>query len=110
VGRVISAGATAELPHDLYVSLRLRHFGEVPLNEVRSATLGDTTLANLGAGYRYHSLRIQADVLNLLDSRQNDIAYYYTSRLSDEPAAGVDGILKHPVMPRMVRLTAGLNF
>ena len=110
VGRVISAGATAELPHDLYVSLRLRHFGQVPLNEIRSATLGDTTLVNLGAGYRYHSFRVQADVLNLLDSRQNDIAYYYTSRLSDEPAAGVDGILKHPVMPRMVRLTAGLNF
>lgn len=110
VGRVISAGAVAELPYDLYLTLRLRHFGEVPLNENRTATMGDTTLVNLGAGYRYRQFKLQADVLNLLDSKQNDIAYYYTSRLSDEPTGGVDGILKHPVMPRMVRLTAGINF
>jgi len=110
VGRVISAGAVAELPHDFYLSLRLRHFGEVPLVEDRRATLGDTTLVNLGAGYRYRQFKLQADVLNLLDSRQNDIAYYYPSRLQDEPAGGFDGILKHPVMPRMVRLTAGLTF
>ena len=110
VGRVISAGAVAELPYELFTSLRLRHFGHVPLNETHTADGGDTTLLNLAVGYRHKPFTLEADVFNLLDSRQNDIAYAYTSRLTDEPAAGLDGILKHPVMPRMIRLTAAIQF
>ncbi len=110
VGRVISVGAVVELPHDLYASLRLRHFGHVPLDESHIADSDGTSLLNLGLGYRYQQLKLQADILNLLDSRENDIAYYYTSRLTNEPASGFDGIMKHPVMPRMVRLTATVHF
>jgi hypothetical protein len=43
------------------------------------------------------------DVLNLLDSEDDDIAYYYESRLPDEPAAGIGDIHFHPIEPRMYR-------
>ncbi|CAI8734887.1 TonB-dependent receptor [Methylocaldum szegediense] len=110
VGRVISAGAVAELPYNVFATVRLRHFGHVPLTEDGNADAGDTTLVNLGVGYRYRQLRLAVDVFNLFDSKSNDIAYYYTSRLPGEPAEGIDGILKHPVMPRQVRVTASISF
>jgi outer membrane receptor protein involved in Fe transport len=90
--------------------VRVRHFGHVPLTEDGSVDAGDTTLVNLGAGYQYKQLKLGVDVFNLFDSKSNDIAYYYTSRLPGEPLDGVDGVLKHPVMPRQVRVTASLSF
>ena len=109
VGRVIGAGAVVQLPHDFFATARVRHFGQVPLNEQGTANAGDTTLVNLGAGYRYDKLKIAVDLFNVFDSRANDIAYFYTSRFpQDAPAE--DGILLHPVMPRQVRVTASLSF
>jgi outer membrane receptor protein involved in Fe transport len=111
VGRVIGAGAVVQLPYDFFATARVRHFGHVPLNEqgTATATAGDTTLVNLGAGYRYDKLKIAVDVFNVFDSRANDIAYFYTSRFpQDAPAE--DGIMLHPVMPRQVRVTASLSF
>ncbi|MGX2031201.1 TonB-dependent receptor [Methylocaldum gracile] len=110
VGRVISAGAVAELPYNFFATVRLCHFGHVPLTEDGSVDAGDTTLVNLGAGYQYRQLKLAVDVFNLFDSKSNDIAYYYTSRLPGEPPEGVDGVLKHPVMPRQVRVTASVSF
>ena len=49
-------------------------------------------------------MRIQVSVLNLFNDVAEDITYYYTSRLSGEPAAGVDDIHFHPVEPRQIRV------
>jgi hypothetical protein len=46
------------------------------------------------------------DCLNLLDREDNDIEYYYESRLPGEPAAGVADIHLHPVEPRQFRVSA----
>jgi hypothetical protein len=43
------------------------------------------------------------DVLNLFDSKDDDITYWYASRLPGEPAAGVDDYHFHPIEPRDVR-------
>jgi hypothetical protein len=110
VGRVISAGAVVQLPMHTFSTLRLRHFGNIPLNDAGSLTAGDTTLVNWGLGYQHKDLKLELDLFNLLDSKSNDTAYAYTSRLPGEAAEGVDGILKHPVEPRMVRLTASVRF
>ncbi|MGZ5029134.1 MAG: TonB-dependent receptor [Methylobacter sp.] len=110
VGRVISAGAVVQLPFHTFSTLRLRHFGNIPLNDAGSLTAGDTTLVNWGLGYQHKDLKLELDLFNLLDSKSNDTAYAYTSRLQGEAAEGVDGILKHPVEPRMVRLTASVRF
>ena len=110
VGRVISAGAVLQLPMHTFTTLRLRHFGDIPLNNTGSLTAGDTTLVNWGLGYQHKDLKFELDLFNLLDSKSNDTAYAYASRLQGEAAEGVDGILKHPVEPRMLRLTASVRF
>ena len=117
VGRVISVGATVDLPMGLFSSLRLRHFGDVPLNETGSTKAGDTSIVNLGLGYQQKSYKVEVDLFNLLGSTANDIAYFYGYRLksdSDTTAGNADGstdgIIKHPVEPRVVRVTATVKF
>ncbi|TAN50828.1 MAG: TonB-dependent receptor [Methylococcaceae bacterium] len=110
VGRVIGAGATLDLPRGFFAGARLRHFGHVPLNEQASADGGSTTLVSLEAGYKNDAFKLALDVFNLLDSRRNDIAYYYGSRLAGEPAGGVEDVHFHPVEPRMVRASVTVYF
>ena len=44
------------------------------------------------------------DILNLFDSHDNDIAYFYESRLPGEPAQGIPDLHFHPIEPRTYRL------
>ncbi|WP_019865431.1 TonB-dependent receptor [Methylovulum miyakonense] len=115
VGRVISVGAVVDMPSGLFGSLRLRHFGDVPLNESGSAWGGDTSIVNFGTGYQHKAYKIEVDVFNLFGSTNNDIAYFYGYHLQGEAAGpnadgSTDGIIKHPVEPRMVRVTASMSF
>ncbi len=110
VCRVISAGAVLQLPLHTFTSLRLRHFGNIQLNDTGNLIADDTTLLNWGLGYEHKDLKLELDLFNVLGSKSNDTAYAYTSRLQGEAAEGVDGILKHPVEPRMLRLTASVRF
>lgn len=48
-------------------------------------------------------------VLNVLDGDDHDITYFYESRLPGEPAGGVADYHFHPVEPRQVRLTLGVD-
>lgn len=83
----------------LTATLRLRHFGSAPLIEDDSIRSDPTTLVNAGA---YHSIgrtRIALEALNLFDSRDNDITYFYASRLPGEPADGLEDRHLHPVEP-----------
>jgi len=49
------------------------------------------------------------DVFNLFDAQVDDIAYYYTSRIT--PTADPKGDIHfHPAEPRSVRLTASISF
>lgn len=109
VGRVISAGVVIKLPYHFFTTLRLRHFGDVPLNETASFYAGNTTLVNYALGYEYQAIKVQLDLFNLFDSHSNDIAYAYESKLKTELNA-VDGILKHSVEPRMIRLSVSVSF
>ena len=50
-------------------------------------------------------------MLNILDSRDKDIAYYYESYIPAFDAAGpTDGRLSRVVEPRTLRLGARVNF
>lgn len=53
---------------------------------------------------------VTVDVLNLTDRKNNDISYYYSSRLPGEPVAGVSDVHVHPAEPRTWRLTARVRF
>lgn len=111
VRRVVSLGVTLEGRTRWSGGFQLRHFGPRPLIEDGSVRSAATTLAYARAGYRLapHT-QLTLDVFNLFDRRASDIDYYYTSRLSGEPAGGVDDIHFHPVEPRSVRLTLQHSF
>ena len=49
-------------------------------------------------------------MFNLLNARDSDIDYYYTSRLPGEPADGVEDIHFHPTLPRTARLSLIVGF
>jgi hypothetical protein len=109
VGRVISVGATAIAPNGLFGTVRLRHFGNVPLDPSGTFWAGSTSIVNLGGGYKYKKYKLEIDLFNIFDSSANDIAYAYQHAYP----AGADsqtGIMKHPVEPRMIRATISYNF
>lgn len=104
----VAAGAAVDFDNGIFGSLRLRHFGPRPLIEDGSVTSSSTTLVNLRAGYDWVKfpwghLTFTLDVLNLLDSVDDDITYFYESRLDDEGEEGFEDQHFHPVEPVMVR-------
>ncbi len=109
---VIAAGVTwSSRLRGLYGAVRVRHFGAYPLTEDNSTRAESTTLVNADAGVSiWRGLRLQATMLNLLDSKASDIQYFYGSRLQGEPASGVPGVHFHPVEPRQLRASLGLAF
>jgi hypothetical protein len=108
VGRVFTTGATVVAPNGLFGTVRMRHFGEVPLDSSANFWAGDTFLVNLGAGYKHKAFKFELDVFNILGTKQSDIAYAYDYGF---PSGNNQlGILKHPVEPRMFRGTITINF
>ncbi|MFN3919009.1 MAG: TonB-dependent receptor [Methylohalobius sp.] len=112
VGRVITGGMILDHPSGGFGAVRVRHFGAVPLNEAGTRKAGSTTLVNLGLGWRFWQdrLGVSFDILNLTDSRDFDIAYFYASRLPGEPEGGIEDVHFHPVMPRQFRGTVQVFF
>lgn len=105
VDNVLSGGAELDLGHGLAASFRLRHFGAAPLIDDDSVRSRPTTLVNLGGYYKLGRAKLSVDVLNVLGSKDNDITYFYASRLMGEPTGGVDDYHLHPVEPRQVRVS-----
>ena len=62
-----------------------------------------STMANLALGWAGERWRVQLDVLNLFDSRDHDIDYFYASRLPGEPLEGIEDIHYHVFEPRQFR-------
>jgi hypothetical protein len=83
--------------------MRARYFSERPLTATKGVQGSDSLQVNARAGYRWENCEVALDCLNLLDRADNDIEYYYASRLPGEPAAGVEDIHFHPAEPRTLR-------
>jgi outer membrane cobalamin receptor len=98
-------GANAQWNNGWDASARLRYLGEAPLVEDGSVRSADSLVLNAGVGYERGPFRLRLDVFNLLDSKEDDISYFYASRLPDEPAEGVEDIHFHPLEPRTIRGT-----
>jgi hypothetical protein len=110
IATVVTAGATVDAPRGFRGALRLRYFGPQPLVEDDSVRAPSTFALNARIGWRTRHWEIALDVLNLLDRANNDIAYFYTSRLRGEPIGGVDDVHFHPAEPRTLRLSVGRRF
>jgi len=103
VGSVVTTGPTVMLTERWVWGLRFRYFGSRPLIEDDSVRSNYTSLFNMHIGYNGPKLRASIDFLNLFDSQDSDITYFYTSRLPGEAPGGVDDRHFHPLEPFGVR-------
>jgi outer membrane receptor protein involved in Fe transport len=66
---------------------------------------------NINGGYKVNArVRLQLSIFNLLNTRANSAAYFYTSRLPGEPPEGVTGFQAHPLEPISGVLKVTVNF
>jgi hypothetical protein len=88
----------------------VRYFGATPLTQDNTVRSHPSLQVNAEAGYRFSpALRGTVSIFNLLDRRDDDIEYYYASRLRFE-AAPVNDLHFHPMEPRSVRLSLSYEF
>ena len=106
---VASATLSAQTPAGWFGALRVRYVDGAPLIEDGSITAHSATLAHLSLGWAGQRCALRADVLNLFDSDDRDIEYFYASRLAGEPPEGVEDRHFHRFEPRQVRVTLTIN-
>ena len=106
---VYAAGFVAKYRRASF-AMRLRHFGSTALIEDNSVRSDPTTVVNAQLSYRLGRIELAADVLNLLNAHDNEITYFYASRLPGEPAGGVDDRHIRPIELRQLRVLATVRF
>ena len=125
--RSASAGITVGENTGWFGALRWRYLASSPLTEDNAFRSQATSLFNGRVGYRTdNGWRIQLDVLNLLNTRTNQVSYAYGSLIKTDslynlcypaqiaPAAvcqnGVMDYVVHPAEPLAFRLTVAGTF
>lgn len=98
-----SLGLSAVWPNGVMASARIRYLGRAPLVEDGSVRADESVLVNAGIGYRFDSIELRLDIFNVFDSDDQDISYFYASRLPGEGPEGVEDVHFHPLEPRTVR-------
>ena len=106
---VAAAGLTYVGTQGVTASLRVRYFGDAALTEDESVMKENSTLINAGVSYAAGAWEMGIDVLNLLDAEDDDIAYFFESRLPGEVEA-VEDIHFHPSNPRVIRAMLRYSF
>ncbi|MGI9087365.1 MAG: TonB-dependent receptor [Chthoniobacterales bacterium] len=110
IATVFAAGVTAEAPGGFFGSVRTRYFGPQPLIEDNSATGPSSLNFDARIGWNFRNVQVAVDVLNVFDKKNNDITYFYPSRLPGEAAEGMDDFHIHPAEPRTVRASVTYKF
>ena len=100
---VISSGITLHDLKNFSGSLRLRYFGPRDLTSDGIYRSNSTALLNAKLGYQIsEKWRVSADFLNLLNRRDHDIDYAYTSRITPTATPAYTDVF-HPVEPFELR-------
>jgi outer membrane receptor protein involved in Fe transport len=108
---VVSAGVAVDRYGPWSGAVFLRYIGPFPLTEDNSVRSDAQTTVDAQIGYELlRDLRLRLDVFNLFNAQNNDITYYYESRLPGEPAAGVADRHFHPAQPRSFRVSLSYRF
>jgi outer membrane receptor protein involved in Fe transport len=90
--------------------LRLRYFGPRDLTSDGIYRSHLTALLNAEAGYQIHKKwRVSAEFLNLLNRRDHDIDYAYTSQITPTATPAFTDVF-HPVEPFQVRFGLARTF
>lgn len=105
IGAVVSGGATVNFGLGWFGSLRARYFGPQPIVETDEVQEPSSLTFNSRVGWKDRDWEFAVDILNLMNRENDDIAYYYPSRLSGESSGGVNGVQIHPAEPRTVRFS-----
>lgn len=82
-------------------SIRLRHLGPYPLVDDGSVRDRGSTVVNARAAWKGKRFELYGELLNILNSRDKDIAYYYETYL---PGVDPAGRVSRVVEPRAVRV------
>ena len=109
IEQVVQAGVILNLDNGWSSQLRLRHFGERPLIEDDSARSEGSTIVNLQTTYAIENWAFELSILNLLDSNDHDIDYFYESQLENEDEAQED-VHFHVFEPRALRFEVTFNY
>ncbi len=110
IAAVFAAGVTVNAPGGFFGTLRTRYFGPQPLIEDNSAIAKSSLTFDGRVGLNFRNLKVAVDVLNVFNEKNNDVAYFYTSRLPGEPAEGIDDFHIHPAEPRTFRVSSIYKF
>ena len=113
-GSVEGVGSIAMAVDNLgrwFGAVQFRYFGPRPLIEDNSVRSASTATLNGRIGYKVNPrTRIELEGFNLTNRQASAIDYYYTSRLQNEPVAGVSDIHSHPIESRSFRLSLATRF
>lgn len=110
---VVSAGLTYYQQSNQYgisYTLRGRYLSSQTVDSLDVISPPSTFLLNAQVAYRQPLWDVTLEVLNVLDSDDHDIDYFYASRLPGEPEEGIEDLHYHPVEPRNVRLTISVKY
>jgi len=109
IEEVVAGGFVAKYQRASF-AMRLRHFGSYSLIEDNSVRADPLTVVNARVGYRIGRIDLAADLLNVFNAKDNEIEYFYASRLPGEPAGGIEDRHIRPIEPRQLRLSATVSF
>ncbi|XOV89121.1 MAG: TonB-dependent receptor [Pseudomonadota bacterium] len=108
ISSVFSGGVNADFGNGIYTNFRIRHFGDYPLDG--GSTASASTIANLRLGYQPNpQWSLSLDVLNIFNSSDRDVEYFYESQLPGE-LAPVEDRHFHVFEPRTLRAKVAYRF
>ena len=91
-------------------SVRYRHLGPYPLIEDNSLRDKGSSIVSVRGARQLGLLELYAEVVNVFDSGDKDMAYAYESYIPSFDAAPVDGRVSRVLEPRTVRVGATIKF
>jgi outer membrane receptor protein involved in Fe transport len=106
----VAAGGFVAKYKQASFAMRLRHFGSYSLIEDDSVRADPLTVVNARIGYRIERVELAADLINAFNARDNEIEYFYASRLAGEPVGGIEDRHIRPIEPRQLRVSATVSF
>ena len=107
---VFTGGFTLRDFHGFFGGIHARYFGSRPLIEDNSVRSAAAFTVNLAAGYKFNDhWEIKGEIFNLLNRKNQDVAYYYESRLPGEAGPVADTHL-HPAEPISFRIGVTARF
>ncbi|HYL70954.1 MAG TPA: TonB-dependent receptor plug domain-containing protein [Candidatus Dormibacteraeota bacterium] len=110
LSQVVSVGMALNRGTGLFGGVQLRYLGPAPITQDDTVRSHSSLLVSLDAGYHLTAaLTATLSLYNLFNRQDDDIAYYYASRLRSE-SAPVEDIHFHPAEPRTLRANLAWRF